>query len=60
MEKEGVGMNCSWCNQEYTEMDSDAHDKETYCSRDCELKDGGVDDNRRRVGRGGGSVSKRR
>jgi hypothetical protein len=35
---------CHWCEEEFDPGTSDAHDRRVYCSRDCELKDGAVDD----------------
>ena len=54
--------NCGWCTEQYSERDSDAHERERYCSRDCELKDSGEGDRGylRQSGRPGYSVSKKR
>ncbi len=38
------GNKCAWDGQDYDPTTSDAHDKEAYCCRDCELKDTGMDD----------------
>lgn len=55
-------MNCGWCSEQYEQRDSDAHECERYCSRDCELKDTGEGEHGylRFAGRAGHTVQKKR